>query len=295
MSKKNTSNPDIETILEGDVVDGKGSDGFFENLEQQVNGQVNDGPEESQPETEQATQPQADSVDTGNEGIDWKQEAETLKQRYSDSTREAQRLRTQLKGAGQLAQYKPLIQHLQNSPSAIQALKDDINGGSKEGIAKKFGEDFVFDGHEAVTDPNSNSAKALKQMIDSEADKRVNARMQAQSRKSRAKIAEMKQKKQINDFVQKTGISQDELAKMQQWASKRELTMDDIYYLMNKEKVADNVANNTKQDMLNQMKNVRDMPTSASGANSQGQKENPDDDIFEGLLDLDGGVDNLFG
>ena len=51
MSKKNTSNPDIETILEGDVVDDKGSDGFFENLEQQVNGQVYDGPEESQPET----------------------------------------------------------------------------------------------------------------------------------------------------------------------------------------------------------------------------------------------------
>jgi len=295
MSKKNTSNPDIETILEGDVVDGKGSDGFFENLEQQVNGQVNDGPEESQPETEQATQPQADSVDTGNEGIDWKQEAETLKQRYSDSTREAQRLRTQLKGAGQLAQYKPLIQHLQNSPSAIQALKDDINGSSKEGIAKKFGEDFVFDGHEAVTDPNSDSAKALKQMIDSEADKRVNARMQAQTQRSKAQIAQMKQKKQVSDFVQRTGMDQDELAKMQQWASKRELTMDDIYYLMNKEKVADNVANNTKQDMLNQMKAVRNIPVSASNANSAPDQRSPDDAVFDILKGMDEGAENLFG
>ena len=43
------------------------------------------------------------------------------------------------------------------------------------------------------------------------------------------------------------------------------------------------------------MKNVRDMPTSASGANSQGEEKSPDSDVFDGLLDLDGGVDNLFG
>ena len=48
--------------------------------------------------------------------------------------------------------------------------------------------------------------------------------------------------------------------------------------------------------MLSQMKNVRNMPTSASDSNSQGSgKKGAADSIFDGLLDLDGSVDNLFG
>ena len=48
--------------------------------------------------------------------------------------------------------------------------------------------------------------------------------------------------------------------------------------------------------MLNQMKNVRTMPTSASGANSQGSKEqSADDNIFDSLKGVDGDLDNLFG
>ena len=65
MSEENNSNPDVETTLEGDVVETEGSDGFFENLEQQVNGQVYDDEAPSQPE--QVTQQQADPVVTGNE------------------------------------------------------------------------------------------------------------------------------------------------------------------------------------------------------------------------------------
>ena len=73
------------------------------------------------------------------------------------------------------------------------------------------------------------------------------------------------------------------------------LTLEDIHYLLNKEKTATNTANSTKKDMLNQMKNVRNMPTSASGANSQGSKEErPEDLVFNALKGLDGDLDNLF-
>ena len=130
--------------------------------------------DDPQPETEQVTQ-ETDSVDTGNvedKLIDWKQEAETAKKRYSDSTREAQRLmetnaalKQQLEQAGDVAKFKPLIDQLKQDPTAVNALKDHWNGNADP--KKQFGEDFVFDAHEAVTNPNSDSAKALKQMIDS--------------------------------------------------------------------------------------------------------------------------------
>ena len=79
-------------------------------------------------------------------------------------------------------------------------------------------------------------------------------------------------------------------------AKSRNLTLDDIYYLLNKDQAATNVANNTKQDMLNQMKNVRNIPTSASDSNNQGSSQkSPEEKLFDGMMSIDGGVDDLFG
>ena len=71
--------------------------------------------------------------------------------------------------------------------------------------------------------------------------------------------------------------------------------MDDIYYLKNRENAASNVANNTKQEMLGQMKAVRDIPMSASNANSAPDERSPDDAIFDILKGMDDGAENLFG
>ena len=46
---------------------------------------------------------------------------------------------------------------------------------------------------------------------------------------------------------------------------------------------------------MNQMKNVRNIPTSASGANSQGETVSEDRNVFNSILGNDNGVDNLFG
>ena len=74
------------------------------------------------------------------------------------------------------------------------------------------------------------------------------------------------------------------------------LTLEDIHYLLNKDKTAANTANSTKKDMLNQMKNVRNIPASASGANSQGSKEQSmEDNVFNALKGVDDDLDNLFG
>ena len=48
--------------------------------------------------------------------------------------------------------------------------------------------------------------------------------------------------------------------------------------------------------MLNQMKKVRDIPQSASNANSPGKEnQSPDDKMFDVLKNLDGDTDELFG
>ena len=291
MNLENSSNPGIEEVLQGDTED-TGSDSFFDSLDEQVNGHILDEP--THPETEQVTQPQADSVDTGNEEIDWRTEAENLKQRYSDSSREAQRLKQELDNAQQYSQYAPLINHLQNDPSSVEALKNHINAESNP-IAK-LGEDFIFDGQEALTDPNSDSAKALRAMIDREADNKVNQRLAQEQEKNQQAVQQMQESQQIQEFMQRTGMNETQMDAMQEWANTRELTIDDIYYLMNKEQAAQNIANNTKQEMLGQMKAVRNIPTSASNANSAPDSKSPDDAVFDILKGMDDeGVENLFG
>ena len=47
--------------------------------------------------------------------------------------------------------------------------------------------------------------------------------------------------------------------------------------------------------MASQMKNVRNIPTSASGANSQQTEKSPDGQLFDSLLGMDSDLDNLFG
>ena len=68
-----------------------------------------------------------------------------------------------------------------------------------------------------------------------------------------------------------------------------------LNFLLNKDKTAQNVAQSTKEDMLNQMKNVRNMPTSASGSNSQGEAKSDDRQVFENIMGFDNKTDNLFG
>ena len=74
------------------------------------------------------------------------------------------------------------------------------------------------------------------------------------------------------------------------------MTLDDAFYLVNRDKVQQNVANASKQDTLKQMKNVRSIPISQASANNAGEvKKSQGDQILEALKDLDSGVDGLFG
>ena len=291
MNKENNSNPDIEAVLEGDTEEIEGSEGFFENLENQVNGQIHDGSDNTiHSETEQATQA-IDPVDTSNEGTDWKVEAENLKQRYSDSSREAQRLKTELDSASKYAKYKPLIDHLNSDPTAVDALKSHLSGE----IKPQFAEDFVFDAHEAVTKPDSDSGKALKQMINSEADKKVNARLQQVEQSNAQNVARERLLTEVDAFKEKRNLSDNEFEDLQKWAQTRELTLDDIYLLKNQGKAAENIANQTRQDMLRQVEGIKNIPQSASNTNSVPTEKSPDDAVFDILKGMDEGAENLFG
>ena len=300
--KVQEGNPEVaEQQTADDAIFGSSSEDFFGELEQQVNGGMADEKFIPTQETQQDTGTEESVTQKEPEGsnntVDWDSEDNPYKKRYSDSSREAQRLNTDIKD---LKPFVPVLEAMKNDSGLVEHVRDYlVNGGQPtKTVAEKLNlkEDFVFDGNEAVTDPNSDSAKVFNAQVDTVVNNKVGKILNAEKQKS----AVMQQKaalvRQEKDFRSNHKMSDEEYKGMVNKAKDHVLTLEDIHFLLNRDQVQANVAKSTKNGMVEQMKNVRKMPTSASGANSQGNNQkNPDDSIFDALLGTDGDLDNLFG
>ena len=293
-------NLDVEAALAGGDTSSS-NDNFFGELEQQVNGGMADERFIPTEETQQANGPDESATQQEPEGsantVDWDSEDNPYKKRYSDSSREAQRLNDGIKD---LKPFVPVLEAMKNDSGLVEHVRDYlVSGGSPTKTVQErlnLSDDFVFDGNEAVTNPDSDSAKVFNAQVDTVVNNKVGAILQQEKVKAAKAQQQLNLRKQEQEFRSKHKMSDEEYKEMVNTAKNHTLTLEDIHYLINRDKVKGNVAKSTKKDMVDQMKNVRNMPTSASGANSQGNNQkNPDDSIFDSLLGSDGDLDNLFG
>ena len=288
-------NLDMETVMQGTAADTSSStDAFFNALESDVNSGIKDSTK-----TEQVTPQVEGSSDAGNSGepvveakpeIDWEK-------RYSDSTREAQRLGAEMKN---LEPLKPLLEVMKKDPNLIPYIKDYLESGGKpdKTVQEKLnlGEDFVFDPHEAVTNPDSDSAKVMNTMVNKQVEQRMKKHIGAERKRVTQTQARTKMITAEKDFKERHNLTDEQFQSFQEKAKGHRMTLDDAFYLVNRDKVQQNVANASKEDTLRQMKNVRDIPTTQAGSNNAGEvKKSQGDQILEVLKDIDGGVDDLFG
>lgn len=287
------SMPDNQQTAENSVFDS--SDNFFDNLDQSVNGMVSEGEETQKPtevtrsesDTEQVTHNESQSAPNN---VDWEK-------RYKDSSRAAIKMAEELKG---LKPFVPVLDAMKRDSGLVDHVRGYLENGGKpnKSIKESLGldEDFVYDQQDAIENPDSDSAKVMNAHIDGLVQSRVNQVLTREKQAASQMQQRFMQKKQEAEFMKKHNMTQEEFSQFKQEAQSRKLQLDDIHYILNKDKAAANVANNTKADMLNQMRNVRNIPTTASDSNNQGtNKQNPDDKLFDGMLGLDGDVDNLFG
>ena len=300
---ENRSNPEIgmqEDSFESADASMTGSDSFFDKIESEVNSGIVDPREETQQDTgpDMAMPPEVtQDINTGSNtevqsnvnSVDWEK-------RYKDSSREAVRLKAQI---DELTPFVPVLDAMKKDSGLVSHVRDYLqNGGVPAKSVKeelKIDDDFIFDANEAVSDPDSTSAKLMNAHVDRLVQSRVGSVLETEKQNAAAYQQELAKKKEEQEFREKHNMTDEEYQDFVGKAKEHVLTLEDVNYLINRDKVAANTANATRSDMLSQMKNVRNMPTSASGANSQAAAKSPDDDIFEGLLGLDGSVDNLFG
>ena len=280
-----------QELAAGNPDSGPGDD-FFERMEAAVNGgivddqpqdevtpSVNSGPTQVT-HVEQPTDP--------NSNVDWEK-------RYKDSSREAQRM------AGELKDLKPFV-------PVLEAMKDDSglvdhvrgyfeNGGAPvKNIKERLGlnEDFMYNEQEAMENPESDSAKVFEAHVNSMVNNKVDGILKDERTKAVDVQKQIKAKQQEVAFKEKHKMSEEDYATLVEEAKSHTLSLDDIHYLLNKDKTKTNIANSTKADMLKQMKTARDIPTTASGTNSQGSTNTHYDDVFDAIVGTDSIVDNLF-
>jgi len=295
--EETAGNPEAVTTDENQVEDQVfgSSDGFFEALEKDVNGVVTeDSTEATRQEvgTEQVTQQET----VGSDNVGWDDDGNPYKKRYQDSSREAVKLREQYKD---VEPFVPVLEAMKNDSGLVEHVRDYlVNGGNTPKSVQEelsLDEDFMFDSQDAMTDPDSDSAKVLNAQVDKIVQQRVGQIVKAE-KDNAVKIQQESQRRTIeNDFREKKGMTDEQFASFKEKAQSHVLTLEDIDYLLNRDQANANVVQSTKNDMLSQMKNVRNIPTSASGANSQAEEKNPDNSVFDGILGLDGDLDNLFG
>jgi len=278
----------------GNLEESRSGSNFFEEVENAVNGGIQDpfDTTEVTPPTssgsEQVTHEQ--SSEGSKNDVDWEK-------RYKDSQKGAQRMNEELKN---LKPFVPVLNAMKEDSGLVQHVRDYFeNGGAPvKSVQERLGlaEDFEYDQSEAIENPDSDSAKVFNAHIDSMVQGLVNDVLGKEKQKAQMTQRQISQKKQEVDFKKKHNMSDDQFGELVTKAKSHILTLDDIHYLVNRDQANQNVANSTKADMLNQMKNVRDIPATASGANSQNDKSASfEDDVFDALLGSDGNIDELFG
>ena len=294
--EETVGNPETATVEEQQIEDKVfgSSDNFFEALEENVNGVVTeDNTEATRQEvgTEQVTQQET----VGSDNVGWDDDGNPYKKRYQDSSREAVKLREQYKD---VEPFVPVLEAMKNDSGLVEHVREYlVNGGdTPKSIQEelKLDEDFIFDSQDAMSDPDSDSAKVLNAQVDKVVQKRVGQIVAAEKQNATKVQVEAQRRAQENEFREKRGMTDEQFESFKERAKGHILTLDDIDYLLNRDQANANVVQSTKSDMLNQMKNVRNIPTSASGANSQAEEKTPDNALFDGILGLDGDLDNLF-
>jgi len=287
MTETTTDNLDIDLSMESPEESASPSaDDFFEALDRKVNEGILE-PEETTADNVQQFQSQATSEMSPIGDSDGEHNWE---KRYNDSSSEARKLNTELK---ELEPYVPILNAMKQDPNLITHVKDYFEGGGKppKSVKEELGldEDFIFDPDDAFSDGESSSAKVLQSVIDGAVQRKLSGFAQNQQ-----KVAETESSER--SFKEQHSMSDEEWGEFVDYSKSRTLTLDDIYFLKNRDGRDKQVANSTRQEMKDQMQRVRNKPQSAARAGSSGTTSvTEEDQVFDAILGIDSELESAFG
>ncbi len=279
-----------------DAVIGADSNDFFDQLENSVNSGIVDNVQETTPtEPDVTLTSEPVKVDSQESVNVWEDDTNPYKKRYSDSSREAIKMKDQL---GDLKQYESLINVMKNDKGAVEHLRSYLKGEvAQDSVKERLGidDDFVYDPDEAFADPNSKSAQLNNAHIDSIVQQRVEQAVQGYKNESVQQQEAVQAQTQFDNFVNSKNYTQEQARALQDAAADHTLTWEDIDYLLNREKVKTNIQQSTKKQMMGQIERAQSVPQTASRSGSTDSGDvSHEDVVFNAIKGTDETLDNLF-
>jgi len=275
--------------LESNVTEAPQSDDFFAQLDSDVNGGILEEENIDTSVTSAAGDNKPQNSKGEGQATQSQDDVDTLRQRYSDSSKEGKRLSGRL---NELEPYVPIIDAMKDDPNLVTHVRNYFEGGGQAPTSMKeqlqLDEDFVFDPDDAVSNPSSDSARVLQGTIDGVVQKRLNGALSNQK-------AENKRLTQESDFRQKYEMNDEQWSDFVSFAKDKTLSLDDIYYLKNRESRETNIARDASTQVAQQMKDVNQRPQSLATSGSQTVETSQDDQVFESILGIDKHLDSAFG
>jgi len=262
-------------------VDDKGADDFFGALEKSVDSVIYD--DSVKTASDQPEQPVVQPVETATAD----QEDHNWQKRYNDSSKEAKKLNKQLRD---VEPYMPILDAMKEDPNLVSVVRGYFEGGGQAPVnvkdQLKLDDDFVFDYDEALSDVDSDSAKLFNATVDGVVQKRLGEFAKNQA-------SETRQMSDQSSFRQKHKMNDDAFGEMMDFAENKQLTYDDIYYLMNRDNNEQKIASTAKNEVMSQMQKVRNKPQSAATTGSFNQTTSPSDAVFDTLMGVDKNINEF--
>ena len=261
------------------------SDDFFSELDKSVNGGILD---EHSPSTSDNNSDNTLTSPSEVQSVVPDNNTETMKKRYSDSSREAKRLNGKLQ---ELEPYMPILDAMRDDPNLIAHVRNYFEGGGQtpQNMADKLNlsEDFVFDADDAFSTPESDSAKVLGATIDGIVQRRLGKELAGQKSENQRLAKE-------TSFRDKHDLSDEEWGTFVDFAKSKSLELDDIYYLMNRGNRDEKIADSTRREMHDKMREVQERPGSLATTGGTQVEKSTDDRVFESILGVDSQLDEVF-
>jgi len=276
---KNAHSDVTDAVMDG--VEGN----FFQALDESVNGGILS--DTSQPTSNDNSGNALSSQSEVSNGVSTG-DVDALKKRYSDSSREAKKLNGQLK---EIEPYMPILDAMRDDPNLISHVRNYFEGGGQtpQNMADKLKlpEDFVFDAEDAFATPESDSAKVLGATIDGIVHRRLNTALSGQRVENQKLASE-------TSFRSKHEMTDDKWGQFVDYAKSKSLELDDIYYLMNRSNRDEQIADNTREELHQKMREVQQIPGSLANTGGAQVEESPDDRVFDAILGSDTMLEEAF-
>ena len=213
--QQSASNP--EQVSEDQSIDtaeqavfGSSEESFFDALENEVNGAVQETTEATQPQSSDPEQVTRTRESVGSNNVDWDTDGNPYKKRYADSSREAVKLAEQYKS---VEPFVPVLEAMKNDSGLVEHVRDYlVNGGQpSKSIQSSLGldEDFIYNEQEAMSDPGSDSAKLMNAHVDKIVQQRVGGMMQREKERASQQAVENKRLDDESRFRKESGMSDD--------------------------------------------------------------------------------------